>query len=86
MLMFYVLFYIENWVMFGLWIAETKYVSEWFYPASIAAVACGMVFHIIFQILYYKVCHPNSDTISWCEPLSTTGCFYSDGQKNRYIV
>ena len=78
MLLYYILFYIENWIMFALWITETKHTSKWFYPTSIVTVACGMIFHIIFQILYYKKFHPKSDEIPWCEPLTKEACWYVD--------
>ena len=56
-LVYYHLFYIENWVMFALWIANTEYSSQWFYPASIVTVVCGMVLHLFFQCLYW--CYKN---------------------------
>ena len=85
MMAYYILFYIENWIMFAFWIAETEYASYWFYPASIAAVACGMIFHIIFQILYYKVCHPNSHEIDVCVPLSKAACLYHEDEDSRVV-
>ena len=80
MMMYYILFYTENWIMFSLWIAETDSASQWFYPASIVAVVCGMICHITFQILYYKVFHPNSNEISLCVPLSKASCLYHEDE------
>ncbi|KAK3087913.1 hypothetical protein FSP39_012385 [Pinctada imbricata] len=66
MLIYYIVFYIENWIMFGLWVATTSYTHTWFYPTAISFVASGMVLHFAFQTFYYKVCHPESHNIPTC--------------------
>jgi hypothetical protein len=58
---FYVLFYVENFVMLLVWFFMTEDQGVWWHTWGfmVAIMACPL--HIVFMMLYY-VFHPNTDT------------------------
>ncbi|KAK3087141.1 hypothetical protein FSP39_002260 [Pinctada imbricata] len=85
MMLYYLLFYTENWLMFALWITTMADTVIWFYPVSIAIVAGGMVLHIIFQIIYYKGCHPGKENIPILRKFTLDSCLYHDDEESKVV-
>ncbi|KAK3089711.1 hypothetical protein FSP39_005814 [Pinctada imbricata] len=65
-LVYYIVFYAENYVMLMMWVYWTPSKSEWYYFVAIAVVPAGTILHIVFQLFYYKVCHPKKHKIEIC--------------------
>nr|KAG5713005.1 hypothetical protein BaRGS_021799 [Batillaria attramentaria] len=63
---YYVIFYAENFLMLGLWAGMTSDRDAWFYIPGIVTVVVFFILHIILQLVYYKVFHPNAKNIDFC--------------------
>ncbi|WAR23062.1 XKR6-like protein [Mya arenaria] len=58
MMLFYFIFYAENWCMMGFWFYFTEDKSEWFYLPAFFAVTLSVFLHLFFQLTYYQCFHP----------------------------
>nr|KAG5696222.1 hypothetical protein BaRGS_019924 [Batillaria attramentaria] len=65
-LVYYALFYTENFLMLALWAVMTSDRDAWFYIPAIVTVIVLFLLHIITQLLYYKWVHPKAGDIEWC--------------------
>lgn len=60
-LLYYTFFYIENIVILILWIiAKKESYCPWIYYGAIGVVASGIVFTLVFNACFYKLCHPKT--------------------------
>lgn len=66
-LIFYLIFYIENFFMLAFWFRFTPDLGAWFHIWGFIVVLIFFVLHIIFQLLYYACFHP-TDSIKYCLP------------------
>ncbi|OWF49135.1 XK-related protein 6-like [Mizuhopecten yessoensis] len=57
-IIYYFVFYLENFAMLLSWTYFTPDKSEWFYFMAISVVASGFVCQIVFQLFFYMCCHP----------------------------
>ncbi|KAK7461595.1 hypothetical protein BaRGS_00038639, partial [Batillaria attramentaria] len=69
-LVYYALFYTENFLMLALWAVMTSDRDAWFYIPAIVTVIVLFLLHIVTQLLYYKCFHPKAGDIEWCMNLS----------------
>ena len=77
-LVYYIVFYIENYIMFMMWVYWTSSKSEWYYFVTIVVVPAGTLLHIVFQLFYYKACHPKARNIKYClYPTENYACYQS---------
>nr|KAG5686726.1 hypothetical protein BaRGS_020252 [Batillaria attramentaria] len=53
-LVYYALFYTENFLMLALWAGMTSDRDAWFYIPAIVTVIVLFLLHIVAQLLYYK--------------------------------
>nr|KAG5686723.1 hypothetical protein BaRGS_020249 [Batillaria attramentaria] len=65
-LVYYALFYTENFLMLALWAGMTSDRDAWFYIPAIVTVIVLFLLHIVTQLLYYKCFHPKAGDIEWC--------------------
>ncbi|KAK7461596.1 hypothetical protein BaRGS_00038640 [Batillaria attramentaria] len=65
-LVYYALFYTENFLMLALWAGMTSDRDAWFYIPAIVTVIVLFLLHIVAQLLYYKCFHPKAGDIKWC--------------------
>ncbi|KAK7505713.1 hypothetical protein BaRGS_00002984 [Batillaria attramentaria] len=66
-IVYYVIFYTENFLLLGLWAGMTSDRDAWFYMPGIVTVIVFFILHIVMLFLYYKVAHPKAKTITYCE-------------------
>ncbi|XP_076462470.1 XK-related protein 6-like [Babylonia areolata] len=64
-LIFYIIFYTENFFMLAFWFRFTPDLGAWFHIWGFIVVLIFFVLHIAFQLLYYSCFHP-SDSIIYC--------------------
>lgn len=57
-LLYYFIFYVENFTMLLSWVYFTDRKSDWFYFVAISVVSSGCVIQICTQLMYYLMCHP----------------------------
>ena len=74
--LYYFVMYCENLAMLVAWIYFTSHKSDWYYFAAIAIVPGGMILHILFQLVYYKIFHPRCDNIGCCIPFPDNYSWY----------
>ncbi|KAK3084466.1 hypothetical protein FSP39_013985 [Pinctada imbricata] len=55
---YYVIFYIENAVFLTLWVLCPSGLAPWTFYVGCAVVPAGFMLHIVFQLLFYVMCHP----------------------------
>nr|KAG5686711.1 hypothetical protein BaRGS_020237 [Batillaria attramentaria] len=65
-LVYYALFYAENFLMLALWAVMTSDRDAWFYIPAIVTVIVLFLLHIVTQLLFYKWVHPKAEDIEWC--------------------
>ncbi|ESO87286.1 hypothetical protein LOTGIDRAFT_154784 [Lottia gigantea] len=65
-LVFYIIIYFENFVMIGIWFRLLPSQGAWYDLYAFILILVLFVVHIIFQLLYYKVFHP--EKIQICLP------------------
>nr|KAG5696237.1 hypothetical protein BaRGS_019939 [Batillaria attramentaria] len=65
-LVYYALFYTENFLMLALWAVMTSDRDAWFYIPAIVTVIVLFLLHIVTQLLYYKCFHPKAGDIEFC--------------------
>ena len=66
-LIYYIIFYIENFFMLAFWFRFTPDLGAWFHIWGFIVVLIFFILHIIFQLLYYSCCHP-TNSIQYCLP------------------
>lgn len=66
-LLFYFLFYVENFVMLAFWFRFTPDLGTWFHIWGFIAVLILFVLHVGSQLLYYISFHP-THSIKFCLP------------------
>jgi hypothetical protein len=60
-LLYYCFFYIENIAILILWTFFNKdSFCPWIYYGAIGVVSAGLLFNLIFILLFYKLCHPKT--------------------------
>ncbi|KAK7505716.1 hypothetical protein BaRGS_00002987 [Batillaria attramentaria] len=64
-LLYYVIFYTENFLMLGLWAGMTSDRDAWFYIPGIVVVVVFFLLHVVMLFLYYKVAHPKASEIKY---------------------
>nr|KAG5713003.1 hypothetical protein BaRGS_021797 [Batillaria attramentaria] len=65
-LVYYVIFYGENFLMLGLWAGMTSDRDAWFYIPGIAVVVVFFFLHVAMQLIFYVFFHPSAESIKWC--------------------
>ncbi|KAK7482597.1 hypothetical protein BaRGS_00026198 [Batillaria attramentaria] len=65
-LVYYALFYTENFLMLAFWAVMTSDRDAWFYIPAIVTAIVLFLLHIITQLFYYKWVHPKAGDIEWC--------------------
>lgn len=92
MLLFYIVFYLENWGMVGFWFYFTEDKSSWFYLPTFFGITLSIFPHLFFLLTYYACFHPLGRGKIPCfvvEP-SDYGCFeavcYEGEPEERYAV
>ncbi|CAG5132082.1 unnamed protein product [Candidula unifasciata] len=68
-MLFYIILYIENFMMLGLWFRYTQDLGAWFHLWGFIVILLLFVFHVVFQLLYYMFFHPTRN-IKMCPPCS----------------
>nr|KAG5705304.1 hypothetical protein BaRGS_010755 [Batillaria attramentaria] len=66
-LVFYLIFYIENFFMLAFWFRFTRDLGAWFHIWGFITVLIFFVLHVIFQLLFYTFFHP-TQAIPYCLP------------------
>ena len=66
-LIFYFIFYVENFFMLAFWFRFTPDLGAWFHIWGFIVVLICFVLHVIFQLLYYTCFHP-TDSVKYCLP------------------
>jgi hypothetical protein len=64
-LLYYCIFYLENFLMLGFWYRLTPDLGEWFHLWGFITVLIFFVLHVFSQLLYYTCCHPTKN-IQYC--------------------
>lgn len=60
-LIFYIIFYIENFFMLAFWFRFTSDLGKWFHLWGFIVVLIFFIMHIVFQLLYYAFFHPTGN-------------------------
>ena len=77
-LVYYIIFYVENFFMLGMWLYFVNEKYDWLYYSVIGAVCGGCVLHISIQLIYYKTCHPKASEIKlFLHPTEQYNCYQS---------
>lgn len=66
-LVFYIIFYIENFFMLAFWFRFTPDLGAWFHLWGFVSVLVFFVLHIIFQLVFYTFFHP-TQAVKYCLP------------------
>ena len=64
-LIYYVIFYVENFFMLAFWFRFTPDLGSWFHIWGFIVILIFFVLHIVFQLLYYSCFHP-TEKIDYC--------------------
>ncbi|XP_033737420.1 XK-related protein 7-like isoform X1 [Pecten maximus] len=75
-LIYYFVFYLENFSMLVSWTYFTSNKSDWFYFVAIIVVTAGCVCQVVFQICFYLCCHPKKIKIC-LNPCKDFMCYQS---------
>ena len=78
MIVYYCIFYVENWLFLGFWFYFTDAKSQWFYLPTLFVVSLSIILHLIFKFLYYGCFHPlGHGAIPCCLDCEEHTCFES---------
>ena len=58
MLVYYIIFHVENLTMSGFWLYFTDTKGQWFYMAVFVVIPLGLILQIFFQLMNYGCFHP----------------------------
>lgn len=78
MLVFYLIMFVENWLMTGFWLYLTSDKSAWYYLPVFFGTITSTVLQIIVQLIYYGFFHPlGMCKIPCCVPREEYSCYQS---------
>ena len=65
---FHCIMFTENIIMAVLWFSATPTQELWYSIPCLVVILLGYVVGVIFQVIFYAKCHPNSEDIECCVP------------------